>query len=100
MLLFRQFGGRKLFLREAQIEQREQEGEGRFSALILIDTVRLEAVVARASGRLDQRHAQIVAPEKTVEDELGLLSQLRAAGAAEGNQTCGHASRGVLGLLV
>src|SRR5260370_37767874 len=93
MLLFRQFSGRKFFLREAKIEQREQEGEGRFSALVLIDTVRLEAVVARASGRLDQRHAQIVPPEKPVEDELRLLGPLRVAGAAEVGQARCHGGR-------
>src|SRR5260370_36454306 len=100
MLLFRQFSGRKFFLREAKIEQREQEGEGRFSALILIDTVRLEAVVARASGRLDQWHAQIVAPEKPVEDELRLLGPLRVSGAAEGVETGGHGGGGLGGVLV
>src|SRR6185437_3742602 len=90
----------ELSLRRAQLQERKQECQGRFGALILVDPIRLEAVVACPSRGIDERDAEIIASEEPIEDSLGPYMPVYVFRLSEGSEAGSDCRVGFNGLLI
>src|SRR6478672_8274196 len=90
----------ELGLRCAQLQERKQERQGRFGALILVDPVRLEAIVARPSRGVDERDAEVIASEEPIEDSLRLYVPVYVFRLSEGSEAGSDCRVGFNGLLI
>jgi hypothetical protein len=84
----------------AHFQERHQEGERGFGALILIGAIGMQAIAASAGGGIVERDLQIVVAEEPIECAPRFLAPAILSRDAIGLQAGGDGGAGFDGLLI